>query len=68
MPGARIVWMVMMKFSPVKIELKPVMKMPVTVETTFALEKIELKRRVKRPARIDAAQHDGRKARTARPA
>ena len=28
MPGARILWMVTMKFRPVRIDEKPVMKMP----------------------------------------
>ena len=34
MPGARSVWTVTMKFSPVRIELKPLTKMAATVRTT----------------------------------
>ena len=39
MPGARILWTVTMKFSPVKIELKPARKMPRMVTTTAPLAK-----------------------------
>ena len=35
MPGARIRWMVTMMFSPVMIELNPVMNTPNTPGTTF---------------------------------
>ena len=38
MPGARILWVVTMKFSPVRIEENPVMKMPRTVRTTLLFE------------------------------
>ncbi len=34
MPGARILWIVTMKFSPVRIELNPLMKMPIRVSVT----------------------------------
>ena len=34
MPGARIRWMVTMKFSPVKIDENPAMKMPSAAVTT----------------------------------
>ena len=37
MPGARILWTVTMKFSPVKIELKPARNAPAIVATTFPL-------------------------------
>ena len=37
-PGARILWMVTMKFSPVRIEEKPLMKIPTTTRATFELE------------------------------
>ena len=33
-PGARMRWIVTMKFSPVRIDEKPVMKMPTMVTTT----------------------------------
>ena len=35
MPGARMRWMVTMKFSPVKMELKPAMKMPSAAVMTW---------------------------------
>ena len=37
MPGARILWMVTMKLSPVKMELKPAMKTarPVVITWVF---------------------------------
>ena len=38
MPGARIVWIVTMKFSPVRIEENPVMKIPSAATTTWVLE------------------------------
>ena len=41
-PGARIVWMVTMKFSPVRIDEKPVMKMPTAVTITQVLEYVLL--------------------------
>ncbi len=34
MPGARMRWIVTMKFSPVKIELKPAIKIAVAAVTT----------------------------------
>ena len=39
MPGARILWMVTMKLSPVRIEENPLMKIPTTTRATFELEK-----------------------------
>ena len=38
MPGARMVWIVTMKFRPVRIELNPVMKIPMTAADTCELE------------------------------
>ena len=38
MPGARILWMVTTKLRPVKIDEKPVMKIPMTVSATLVLE------------------------------
>ena len=38
MPGARILWIVTMKFSPVRIDEKPVMKMPIAVGMTSVFE------------------------------
>ncbi len=38
MPGARIVWIVTMKFRPVRIDEKPEMKMPTAVTTTQPFE------------------------------
>ncbi len=38
MPGARMVWTVMMKFSPVRMEEKPAMKMPTAVAMTQVFE------------------------------
>jgi hypothetical protein len=37
-PGARIVWIVTRKLSPVRIEEKPAMKMPTAVTTTQPFE------------------------------
>jgi hypothetical protein len=37
-PGARIVWIVTMKFRPVNIEENPVMKIPITAATTLLCE------------------------------
>jgi hypothetical protein len=42
MPGARIVWIVTMKFSPVRIEENPVMKMPTAAAMTFVFEEAVL--------------------------
>ena len=38
MPGARILWMVTMKFRPVRIEENPAMKMPSAAATTCVCE------------------------------
>ena len=38
MPGARMVWMVTMKFSPVRMEEKPATKTPSAVATTHVFE------------------------------
>ena len=37
-PGARMRWMVTMKFRPVRIDEKPVMKMPSAAEITLLVE------------------------------
>ena len=37
-PGARIVWIVTMKFRPVKIDEKPAMNAPTAVSTTCELD------------------------------
>jgi CO dehydrogenase/acetyl-CoA synthase delta subunit len=37
-PGARILWMVTMKFRPVRIDEKPVMKTPTAVTITLEFE------------------------------
>ena len=42
MPGARIVCIVTMKFSPVRIDEKPAMKTPTAAGTTWSLEKMLL--------------------------
>ena len=42
MPGARIVWIVTMKFSPVRIDEKPVINTAVAAGTTIVLENIVL--------------------------
>ena len=60
-PGARIRWMVTMKFSPVRIDEKPVMKMPMPVSITFEFDVVRAVGRVEGPAGIDAADdHRGR--------
>ena len=41
-PGARIVWIVTMKFSPVRIDENPVMKTAVAAGTTIVFENIVL--------------------------
>ena len=41
-PGARILWIVTMKFSPVRIDENPVMKTPAAVAMTYELENIVL--------------------------
>ena len=38
MPGARMRWTVTMKFSPVRMDEKPAMKMPSAVAITQVLE------------------------------
>ena len=38
MPGARIRWIVTMKFRPVRIDEKPVMKIPSAVGMTFVVD------------------------------
>ena len=62
MPGARIRWMVTMKLRPVRIDEKPVMKMPSAVGMTLVFDDDGAERRVERPAGVDAA---GDAARTA---
>src|ERR1039458_6483616 len=42
MPGARMVWTVTMKLSPVRMEEKPAMKMPSAVAITQVLEYVVL--------------------------
>ena len=42
MPGARIVWMVTMKFRPVRIEENPVMNTVTAAGTTMVFENIVL--------------------------
>ena len=37
-PGARIVWIVTMKFNPVKIDENPVMKIPIPAKITLPFE------------------------------
>lgn len=39
MPGARMVWMVTTKFSPVRIEEKPTMVTPISAGSTQVFEK-----------------------------
>jgi hypothetical protein len=41
-PGARILWMVAMKFSPVMIDEKPLMKMPTAAAITYVVEYVVL--------------------------
>ena len=50
MPGARIRWIVTMKFRPVRIDEKPVMKMPSAVGMTLRVDDDGAVRRVERPA------------------
>jgi len=38
MPGARILWMVTMKLSPVRMDENPLMKIPTTTSATFEFE------------------------------
>ena len=42
MPGARIVWIVTMKFKPVRMEENPLMKIPRPVAITYELENVVL--------------------------
>ena len=42
-PGARIVWIVTMKFSPVRIEENPMMKMPTAATMTLLCDAWVLK-------------------------
>ena len=65
-PGARMVWMVTMKFSPVAMELKPAMKMPVIIAMTWPLAYVVRVGRVEGPAGIDAAGDDRDQARRRR--
>ena len=64
-PGARISWIVTMKFKPVRIDEKPAMNTPVaTAKTCELLERGRI-RRVEGPARVHAAGQkrvDGKKA------
>ena len=56
MPGARMRCMVTMKLRPVRIDEKPVMKMPsATAMTRASLEYDGAEGRVERPAGVDAA-------------
>ena len=55
-PGARILWIVTMKFSPVRIDEKPVMNTAIAAGTTIVLENIVRERRVERPAGVDPAE------------
>ena len=41
-PGARILWIVTMKFSPVRIEENPVMKTPMATAVTCVFEYVLL--------------------------
>ena len=54
-PGARILWIVTMKFSPVRIDEKPVMKMPDGRGHHVGVAVGAAVRRVERPAGVDAA-------------
>jgi hypothetical protein len=40
MPGARIVWMVTIKFKPVRIDENLLIKIPNPAATTYVLEKV----------------------------
>ena len=42
MPGARMRWMVTMKFRPVRIDEKPAMKMPSAVGMMCVFDAVEL--------------------------
>ena len=54
-PGARIRWIVTMKFRPVRIDEKPVMKTPMPVSITLEFEASAAVGRVERPAGVHAA-------------
>ncbi len=56
MPGARMRWMVTMKFSPVKMELKPATKMPSAGGDHVGIQVVGAERRGEGPAGIDAAE------------
>ena len=62
MPGARMRWMVTMKFRPVRIDEKPVMKMPSAAVITCVFDAARAVRRVERPAGVDAAAERRRDA------
>ena len=53
-PGGRIVLIVTMKFSPVKIELKPRIKAPLVARDDRRIRRRAV-RRVKRPTRVQPA-------------
>ena len=55
MPGARIVWIVTMKFRPGEDRREPVMKTPTAAAMTMVFENMRAERRVERPAGVDAA-------------
>ena len=42
MPGARMVWIVTMKFSPVRIDENPLIKIPRPAAITYEFEKVVL--------------------------
>ena len=67
MPGARILWMVTMKFRPVRIDEKPAMKTPDRGGDDEGVRVGGAERSVEGPAGIHAAHDDGGDARTARP-
>ena len=58
-PGARMRWMVTMKFKPVRIDEKPAKKIPTMAEMTLVLQELGAEGRVESPAGIDAAVEDG---------
>ena len=58
-PGARSVWVVTMKFSPVRMEPKPGDENAGRHRDHVGVRVGAAVGRVKRPAGIDAAEHDG---------
>ena len=60
-----MVWIVTMKLSPVRIDEKPVMKIPITVSSNVGVRIDAAVRRVKRPAGIDPAGGRGREGKQA---